>query len=320
MLFTFILLLKWIFAEEICEKFLITHHFIPKNSEDCFFIGEPHLCPNRGTWGCGAFICIAKINGTACRTGFYNLGMIDYKCCVQKNIRYIDFWFTPQKAGQGFDYDWYIEIFNYDIHGNGSNITIEKGESDEKVFQNLYDFIGKLTYISIIIDGYSEENCTTNFYLYINGTKSLLHNTNQLQLYTTESFIGPALNLIFQLNSRNNKQNISSLYAHTIVPTDEEIKWLYSLGPYRSKDTEICYNITIDDCPERPPPPDCNITDNATVVLEEGVPQGYKTATITLSILFGLTLLILIGLIIWLMYLYFMRVNEFRYQPMEIEL
>ena len=272
-------------TDEICEKFLIVNN----DFTECInYKIDPSenitVCPNYGTWNCGSFICNGLFNAGYCNDGYYNLGLLT-SCCTQNNILYIDFWFTPQEV-QGGEEDWYVKIYDYDIYGKGSNITVEG-----QVFENLYNFIGQETFISITFD--TKENCTTDFYLYINGSLAIFHNTNILNLYDEEvtNLKQNIARNIFILDEQENSQSITFISAHTVIPTEEQIKWLVSLGQNRATDVEICYNVTGENCTS----------------VTSGVPSGYKVSTIVLSILLGVLFLIVFFLIIWLIYTYFKR-------------
>jgi hypothetical protein len=243
-----------------------------ENKED----PPPIICPNLGTWGCSSFICEFQFENGTCTSGYINHQVGDYECCTQHNIRYIDFWFTPQEE------DWDIEIYDYDIHGEGSDITIEG-----QLFQNLYNFIGQKTFISIILDGYCDGMCYTNFSLLINASLAITHNTNKLNIYSQLE----ARN-IFELHSKENQQQISKFSARTIIPSLEQIEYLFGLGCDGPAFVELWYD-----------------DDETRSSCGGMVSSGYRTATIILGIALGILALLLALFLIWWLYRFFTGVS-----------
>lgn len=254
-IFIFLFLLYFIKTEQICEfceKFPIIYDFF-----NC--IEEPLICQNLGTWGCAPFMCDFQLENGTCRSGHINHQEEPYACCTQKDIRYLDFWFTPQK--EDLLDDWYIKFYDYDVFGEDSNVTVEG-----QLFQNLYNFIGQETFISITLE-VDEESCIGNFSLYINASLAITQNTNVVNLYE-----GLVAKNIFEFLLRDNSQKISFFSAHTEVPTLDQIEYFFSLGKNRTLDVELCYDVE-------------------TCCGTSGVDSGYKTATIVLSIILGVILL-----------------------------
>ena len=279
------LIISLIKCEQVCDKFLIHH-----DMSNCVLLEVPNVrralhdfvCLNQGTWNCSFFECVdaTTIDGeTICESGIVN----HLLCCKQHNIRYIDFWIRPLA-------EWYIEFFNLIIaaYDNTSSLWV----NDEE-YVGVYDFQNKETFVSIVLS-YCE-NCQVNVSVYINGTLRVInYYENPLEVYDPNTGV---VRLIFDvLNGQSYNVLLYFMSANTIVPTDEEIMWLYTLGKNRSVDTEICYDL-----------PCTN---------GNGISSGYKTATIILGIVLGITFLLLLLLLIWTCYRYFTNNNEEKYEEM----
>lgn len=283
MVFIFLFLLYFVKSEQYCEKFPIIYdyfncEFQPTKRRDG---GEHLVCPNLGTWGCAPFICeIQPENGT-CHAGFTHH---QHDCSTQKDIRYLDYWFTPQESQVYID--WYTKFYSYDINGKGSNITV-----GSQIFQNMYNFIGQETFISITLE-VDQETSIGNLSLYINASLYITYNTDILELYFLDSV---AIN-IFEIGLIDNLQKISFFSAHTETPTLDQIEYFFSLGKNRSLDVELCYDIP------------CYTT--------SGVSSGYMTATIILSIILGIIVLMELIRLIWLIYKFFVNSGKEPYQTL----
>ena len=265
----FLIFLIFVNNTEICEKFLGVYNF-----SDCYIPpvrrnGVDVACPNFGTWTCAEFFCEGQEVDGVCSSG---IDINIFLCCTQKNIHYVDLWFTPYENQGDIEEDWRIRTYNIFIFGKGSNITI-----GNQLYETDYNFIGKETFISIVLMGYNDSSCQTDIYFYINGTLTITQLGYPLYRYDTEHGMD-----FFEFLPKPNNQTITFLSAHSIIPTPEDIMWLYSLGSNRSADVEICYDFP------------CNG--------DGGVSSVYKTTTIILGIVLGITLFLLFIFFLWFIY------------------
>lgn len=272
-LILFLLLITSAIEEEVCERF--TSHFDFYNCYEDFEI----LCPNLGTWPCSKVACSTQTTNGTCEEGI--VALILPECCTQKDIRYVDFWAVFNDEPQDPIRDWIIQIYNLVISGKGSNITLPY--QDIYTYETELDILGNLTFFSVAIKGYNYTSCEADIELYINGNLTISYKGFNLQMYLGINYLHPYLYIPTNIN-----QYFKFLSAHTIVPSPEDIYWLYTLGPNRTADVEICYESD-------------EVCDNGG----GEVSSGYKTATIILAITLGVLLCLMLLLLMWFLYTFF---------------
>jgi len=302
---------------EVCEPFPIHHNFY-----NCYENGglrravNQVVCPNQGTWTCSNFNCFYddRYDG-ACINGYLNQS----NCCTHKDIHYVDMWVNINNAsvelrrkienGWGFK----IDIYNIEILIANNNIEVN-GTLWVDVIPNLEN---KETFINIILR--YEEDCALDIEIYINATL-VVNMTYEYGfiIWTSDEYpTGPMIKLIYE--DVNVDDLVFFTSAHTLIPTLEEIQYLYGLGKNRSTGVELCYNTT---CPECEECEECNITniceyscniteceeceeseectECSTTCLEGGVPTIYRTLTIIFSVIMGILLFVIFLIFAWL--------------------
>jgi hypothetical protein len=264
-------------TNETCQEFLFV---FPEGAVGVEYEIGPStnitLYENQGTWKCGSFAC----NNQSCNYGIAHPGLLN-SCCTLYNLKYFDFWFTPQDSPQDEDGDAHVEIYDYDIYINETAITVEN-----TTFTGVPNTIGKKTFFSVIMDGYCDGDCIADFHLFINATLALTLTTNRLSLFNIDG----ELRFPFVIRPRPNGQRIWSLYIHTEVPTEEEIEQFFLQGPNRNASSAICTNKT-EECVEEST---CPTTTN-----------GYKIATIVLAALLVLCIILMVIFLIWFLLRYY---------------
>jgi len=285
---------------EVCEPFPVHHNFyncggvgrrLMESTEEIVWVS----CPNQGTWDCSTFRCY-RDDGVD-MDGYCLYGSVrQNECCTYKNIHYVDVWISPNNATynmteipdrrrSGYDNaDWWIEVYNLDIRGSGPDIYIES----EYLFPNVYPNVTKeseLLFISIILR--YNESCHMWVEVYINAIL-VANSTHDAGL---DMWTGKTLYPMVEIENIGefDDDQVFFISAHEIIPTLEQIEYLYSLGPNRTTDVEICHDTEHDLCHGS-----CT---------SELVSDTYFTLTIIFGVIFGILFCLLLGIVLW----WFMR-------------
>jgi len=289
---------------EVCEPFPIHHNFY-----NCDVLDgggrrapTPIYCQNQGTWGCTKFKSTVAESGD----GYVRFGeMIHTDCCTYKEIHYVDMWINasiinpPRRSLEFIVVDWVISIYGIIITGGGELGNHGSIFINDTEFTNAYNGPDEEDLFISVIFRYDDDDddCDTKLEvdIFINATFVGNITLPRFELFETPTYecdnTSVLVDLITFVNHDINDVTVF-ISAHTIIPTLEQIEYLYSLGKNRSTGVEICYNST---CPE------CTECTECTECIEctEGneVSSSYITAIITLSIIvliFGLLILFLV--------------------------
>jgi predicted nucleic acid-binding Zn-ribbon protein len=193
------------------------------------YTGSGDACPNEGEWPQVFYQCPLQFSdalGDFCYEGRtrHDVG------CVMRRIHFIDFWFQVI-TGDG---DWRVDFFNFYIAGNQDGDIIFNGTVTRPgVFVMP---LNTMTYVAIVLD--YDTTCETTATLYINGTyvaNATYDNNLDISPFTSLyvfDIVGPIGTKVYFMG------------AHVLIPDEERIFELYTLGSNRSVDTEICFNFT----------------------------------------------------------------------------
>lgn len=289
---------------EVCEKAYIHHQFknCPVDPPRRFGSADS-ICPNEGTWECSTFECHYPNPFTL--DGYCKYGEVDYsQCCTHKELKFTDMWFVPN-INSGIDWEW--DIYNLDIKGNAGDILI----NGSNIFENVYNYscYGGETYIAASLE--YNDTCITKLKIYING--SLVINVEEtLDIY----FFSILRNMIEIDRESGNNEKVFFISSWEMIPTDEQVLYLYNLGKNRSTDIELCYDVTItelDTCQDQ-----LNSTNSTlstitgtleSCVLESKIRYSLKIAFMILFCIFFVLCIVLAGLLFYM----YSKYKEIRY-------
>jgi len=229
-LFFYFLFITFIKCETICEttKAFIHHGF---RYDECETIsrrnGDPYSwCENQGTWTGEKFKCYYPADGY-CRYGYTEHS----QTCIPKVLKSVDEWIYIE---ENHLVDWETNILNLDIRGNGGTIQIN-GTTFEDVYEIDSEIEEYSVHLAITLE--YNESCITNLKLYFN--KILIVEVTEEMDYYWWILLRSMVEVDREFG---NNEKVYMVAAWECVLTEEQVEYLYNLGPNRTA------NVTLEHC------------------------------------------------------------------------